>query len=72
MFKLVLKEIPYFWKAIIGFFAPSAVILVSAVLENSAGGTQITQGEWVTAGCAAVITAGGVGFKGNKRDEPWM
>lgn len=47
-------------KALVAFVAPGAVILTSAVLENSAGGEAITQGEWVTAACATIITAGAV------------
>lgn len=50
---------PYF-KAVVAFIAPGAVILTSAVAEASAGGVAITQGEWVTAACATVITAAGV------------
>lgn len=47
-------------KAIVAFIAPGAVILTSAVTESSAGGEAITQGEWVTAICATIITAGAV------------
>ena len=47
-------------KAIVAFVAPAAVVLTSAVLENSAGGEAITQGELITAACATVITAAGV------------
>lgn len=46
---------PYF-KAIIAFIAPGAVVLTSAVTESSAMGEIITQGEWVTALCATIIT----------------
>jgi hypothetical protein len=53
------KLAPY-WKAVVGFVAPAAAILISAVLEGSDGGTAITGAEWVTAGCTAVITAAGV------------
>ncbi len=55
---------PY-WKAIIGFVAPGAVVLTSAVTEASAGGEHITAGEWVTAACAAVITGAAVYGKSN-------
>lgn len=61
------KVRPY-WKAIVGFVAPGAVVLTSAVLEGSAGNEAITQGEWVTAVCACFITGAGVFFKAN-RDE---
>lgn len=49
-----------------GFLAPAAVVLSSATLDSSAGKSSITQAEWITAACAAVITAGAVGLKGNK------
>lgn len=47
-------------KAVVGFVAPGAVIIASAVLDNSAGGATITQGEWITAAAACLITAAGV------------
>ena len=50
---------PYF-KAVIAFIAPGAVLITAAVTEASAGGEVITQGEWITALCATVITAAGV------------
>lgn len=56
---------PYF-KAVVAFIAPGAVILTSAVAEASAGGEAITQGEWVTAACATVITAAAVYATPNK------
>lgn len=64
----VLGKLPYYWKAVMGFLAPAAVVLTASVLEGSAGGESITQGEWITAACAAVVTAGAVGLKGNKED----
>ena len=53
-------------KAVVAFIAPGAVVLTAAVTEASAGGELITQGEWVTALCATVITAGGVYLVPNK------
>ncbi|RJU01968.1 hypothetical protein D6T65_04940 [Arthrobacter frigidicola] len=50
---------PYL-KAIVAFVAPGAVILTGAVTAASLGGEAITQGEWVTALCATVITSAGV------------
>lgn len=61
----MLEKVAPYWKAVVGFVAPAAVVLTAAVTESSAGGTAITAGEWVTAGCAAVITAGGVYAKSN-------
>jgi len=50
---------PYF-KALVAFIAPAAVVLTSAVQSNSVGGELITSGEWVTAICATVITGAAV------------
>lgn len=55
---------PY-WKAVIGFIAPAAVVITSSVTEASAGGVGITAGEWVTAACAAIITGAAVYSKSN-------
>lgn len=51
--------LPYL-KAVVGFVAPGAVLLAAAVTGPSPGGTSVTAGEWVTAGCACVVTAAGV------------
>jgi len=56
---------PYF-KAVVAFIAPGAVVLTSAVTDASAGGEAITSGELVTALCATVITAAGVYAVPNK------
>jgi hypothetical protein len=53
------KIAPY-WKAVLGFIAPGAVVIAGAVTEASVGGTAITSGEWILAACAAVITGAGV------------
>lgn len=53
------KLAPYA-KAVVAFVAPGAVVLTSAVLEASVGGTAVTSGEWITAACATVITSAGV------------
>jgi len=53
-------NIGMYWKAIVAFIAPAAVVLTSAVTADSVGGTAITPGEWVTAICACVITAAAV------------
>lgn len=62
----VAATFPRYWKALIGFVAPGAVLIGSAVLEPSAGGTAITTGEWVTAAVACVVTSAGVATKGNR------
>jgi hypothetical protein len=47
-------------KTIAGFLVPAATVLISAVTSPSDGGSTITNAEWVTAACAAIITAGTV------------
>lgn len=54
-----------YWKAILGFIVPGAVIIGSSVLEGSDGGTTITTSEWITALVACIVTAGAVAAKGN-------
>lgn len=53
------KLAPY-WKAVVGFVAPGLLVLTSAVTDASAGGVDITAGEWITAIASAFITAAGV------------
>jgi hypothetical protein len=53
------KIAPY-WKAVLGFIAPGAVVIGGAVTEASAGGTAITSGEWILAAVAAIVTGAGV------------
>lgn len=53
-----LDRIKPYAKAIVAFLAPPAVVLTSAVKDVSAGGSQITAGEWITAACACFITSG--------------
>lgn len=48
------------WKGVLGFVAPGAVLIGSAVLESSAGGDRITQAEWITAVVACVVTGSAV------------
>ena len=61
-----LDAIAPYWKAILGFITPGAVIIGSAVLDGSDGGTAITSSEWVTAVVAMIVTGGAVYGKGNK------
>lgn len=53
------KIAPY-WKAVMGFIAPAAVVIIASVTTASDGGTAITAAEWVTAVCTAVVTSAGV------------
>lgn len=50
---------PYY-KAVMGFLAPAATIVIASVLEGSDGGSRITGSEWITALATAVLTAGSV------------
>jgi len=59
-----------YWKAILGFIVPGAVIIGSAVTSNSDGGTTITSSEWVTAIVAMIVTGGAVAAKANAVPEP--
>lgn len=60
-----MNTVRQYWKGILGFISPGAVIIGSAVLEVSDGGTKITQAEWVTAIVAMIVTGGLVTAKGN-------
>lgn len=52
----------HYWKGILAFLVPGAVIIGSAVTSGSDGGTTITQAEWITAVVAMIVTGGAVGF----------
>ena len=56
----MIEKIEPYWKAVVGFIAPGAVIITASVLPGSDGGTAITLAELVTAACACIITAAGV------------
>lgn len=47
-------------KALMGFAAPGAVLIIAAVQTGSPGGAAITSGEWWVVGATCVATAGGV------------
>lgn len=55
-----------YWKAILGFVVPGAVIIGSSVTSGSDGGTSITGSEWVTAAVAMIVTGAAVAVKGNE------
>jgi hypothetical protein len=55
----------HYWKAILAFLVPGAVIIGSSVLGDSDGGSTITGSEWVTAVVAMIVTGAAVGVKGN-------
>jgi hypothetical protein len=59
-----------FWKAIVGFIAPGAVIVGASVTAQSDGGTAITQAEWWTVAVACVVTSAGVYSVRNRDREP--
>lgn len=62
------KIAPY-WKAVIGFIAPGAVIIGASTLPGSDGGSVVTGSEIITAAVACVVTSAGVYAKGNKDDR---
>lgn len=55
-----MNKIAPYWKAVVGFIAPGAVVLTAAVQDASPAGSAVTSGEWLTAICACVITGAGV------------
>lgn len=55
-----MEKIAPYWKAVVGFIAPGAVLIGSAVTESSDGGTAITQAELITALVAMFVTSGAV------------
>ena len=55
----------HYWKAILGFIVPGAVVIGSAVTDVSDGGSTITGAEWVTAIVAMIVTGAAVGTKSN-------
>lgn len=52
-----MTHIAPYWKSVVGFIAPGAVLIGAAVTEASAGGEHITVGEWVTAAVACIVTS---------------
>ena len=56
----MLEKLKPYAKAVIGFVAPGAVLIGSAVTDASDGGSVITGAEWVTALVACLVTAGAV------------
>jgi hypothetical protein len=59
-----------YWKGILGFVSPGAVIIGSSVLQGSDGGTAVTTAEIVTAVVAMVVTGAAVTAKGNADPAP--
>ena len=62
----MLEKLAPYAKAILGFIAPGAIVIIAAVTAGSDGGTDITQAEWITAACSAIITGAGVYAVPNK------
>jgi uncharacterized protein (DUF362 family) len=57
-----MKSFNRYWKAIVGFVAPGAVLIGSATMTETPGGESITQGELIRAVVAMVVTAAAVYF----------
>ena len=53
----MIDKIAPYAKAVVGFVAPAATLLIAAVQTGSDGGTAVTPAEWITAACACVVTA---------------
>ena len=64
-----MNTLAQYWKAILGFVVPGAVIIGSSVTANSDGGSTITTTEWVTAAVACIVTGGAVAAKSNADSE---
>jgi hypothetical protein len=54
------KSLKPYAKAVVGFIAPGAVLIGSAVTQASPGGEAITAAEWITAAVACIVTAAAV------------
>ena len=65
-----LKNLPRYWKAVMGFVAPAASVIVISVTSGSDGGSVITKAEWITAVAAAIVTAAAVGAVKNQPAPP--
>lgn len=63
-------DIARYWKAVVGFVAPGAVIIGASVLDVSDGGNRVTGAELVTAAVACITTASSVYAVKNKRRPP--
>lgn len=61
-----MEAIAPYWKAVMGFLAPAATVVIASVLPGSDGGQVITGSEWITALATAVLTAGTVYAVPNK------
>lgn len=55
-----MKKLAPYWKALVGFIAPGAVLIGSALTEASDGGTTITGAEWGAAVVACIVTSAAV------------
>lgn len=62
----LLELVAPYYKAVTALIAPGAVIIGSAVLETSDGGTSITGAEWITAIVACIVSTGAVYAVPNK------
>lgn len=61
-----MKNVGKYWKAVVAFVGPGAVVIGSSLTAGSDGGSKITTGEWVTALIACVVTSAGVYAAKNK------
>lgn len=64
-------DIAHYWKAVLAFVTPGAIVLGNGVLPGSDGGSAITAAEWITAAVACVVTGAGVWAVPNKAKPPY-
>lgn len=62
-------DIGMYAKAILGFIAPAATVVIASVTEASDGGSAVTGAEWLTALCTAIVTSAAVYAVPNKTSK---
>lgn len=60
----VLRVLPYYWKAVLAFIAPGAVVIGSAAEQGPVSGR-----DWVVAAVASITTSAGVAWAENAPRE---
>lgn len=61
-----MKRLAPYWKTVVAFITPGAILVGASVTEVSDGGTTITTSEWITAVVACIVTSGAVYQTKNK------
>lgn len=60
-----MNTVSRYWKAVVAFVAPGAVLIGAATLSESAAGDKITTAEWVGALVACIVASAGVAVTKN-------